>query len=84
MYRHRVIDDRNAGSNATRNIWFFSNSTDEQIDTEVSLRGTFKNLAWWNPHDGTTTAIENPNIANGRTQIPLKLDPVRSGFLVAE
>ena len=83
-YRHLVIDDRDAGSIATRNVWFFTNSTDEQIDTMVDLRGTFQKLAWWNPHDGTTTAIETPAIANGRTRIPLKLDPVHSVFLVAE
>jgi hypothetical protein len=75
-YRHRIIDGRD--------IYFFSISTDEKIDTVVTLRGTFNKLAWWNPHDGTITATTNVIQSDNRTRIPIKLEPVSSLFLVAE
>ena len=76
MYRHKVIDGRD--------VYFFSNSTDAEIDTTVSVRGAFHQLAWWNPHDGSITTISNSQRSNNRTEIPLQLGPVSSLFLVAE
>ncbi|MEM6378532.1 MAG: glycosyl hydrolase, partial [Bacteroidota bacterium] len=49
-YIHKVKDGKN--------IYFFTNSSDDAIETEVILKGKL-NLENWNPHTGTTFALEN-------------------------
>ena len=75
-YIHKIKDGRN--------IYYFANSTDERVDTEIVLRGKLM-LQSWNPDDGRITAIEGAAvIENGTpcTQVRLELGPVRSTFLV--
>jgi hypothetical protein len=76
-YIHKVKDDQH--------IYYFANSSDEEIETEVLLKGDFK-LELWNPHTGETikkipcetTSKEDQNF----TRIELKLNPVESLFLM--
>jgi hypothetical protein len=75
-YLHRVKDGRN--------IYYFANSTDEPVETEVILRGKMT-LQKWNPHTGETQSVPTvPTIANGVafTRAPLQLDGVKSVFFV--
>ena len=77
-YIHKVKDGRD--------IFYFANSSDESIDTDVFLRGNF-HLERWNPHSGTITSsfhterIEKHGVTY--TKFNLKLSPVRSVFFVS-
>ena len=70
-----------------RNIYLFSNSTDNPIDTKVVLRGSM-DLKAWNPMDGSKLPIEQTHSQSkdGQelTTVPLKLDPISALFLVQE
>lgn len=75
-YIHKVKDGKN--------IYFFANSSDKSIDTEVSLRGD-QLLEIWNPHTGDnkkaealTTTVNDQKITTFR----LNLAPVSSLFYV--
>jgi hypothetical protein len=72
MVLHRIIHGRD--------VYFFTNSTSETIDTTVLLRNAqSRRWEWWNPHDGNRSqAIQS----DGKTAIPLKLGPVESRFLI--
>ncbi len=75
-YIHKQMNDRS--------IWFFANSSDNTIDTPVTIKGNRK-IQVWNPYtgmisDGETT-IETLN-GQQYTRIRIKLDPVKSVFLV--
>ena len=73
---HRILDGRD--------VYFFSNSTEQSVETTVSLNGTKnRRFEFWNPHDGTIREAESVRFVGGRTTIPLKLAPVNSVFLVA-
>jgi hypothetical protein len=75
-YLHKVKDGRN--------IYFFANSTDGRVETEVTLRGDLK-LESWNPHTGETSPLKTSVVKkNGRsfTRAALQLDPVTSVFFV--
>jgi hypothetical protein len=75
MYLHRIIQGRD--------VYFFSNSTTETIETTVLLRSSqSRRFAWWNPQDGNRTDVEGTPQSDGKTAIPLKLGPVESRFLV--
>ncbi len=75
MYRHHRVDGRD--------VYFFGNSTDENIDVPVSLRGEYETLSWWNPHTGEIAAINDFTVTeNGRTIVRLKMTPVSAVFLV--
>jgi hypothetical protein len=78
-YIHKVKDGRE--------IYFFANSTDEPIDTTVTLRGNV-NLSIWDPMDGTTHKIEATHATaesnQALTTVPLKLRPVSALFYVQE
>jgi hypothetical protein len=75
-YIHKVKDGKD--------IYFFSNSANNGINTTVKIRGD-KNLEIWNPHTGE---IEKAEISrtkeNGEpvTIIKLVLDPVSSLFFI--
>jgi len=74
-YMHRVLDGRD--------VYFFSNSTEESVETTVSLRGAGnRRFEFWNPHDGTIRQVDSVRIDGSRTVIPLKLGPVESVFLI--
>jgi hypothetical protein len=67
-----------------RNIFFFANSTDRRIETEVCLRGNLT-LQRWNPHTGNIAPLPaTALIENGQhfTRARLELDPVKSIFMV--
>jgi hypothetical protein len=57
-----------------RNIWFFANSSGNEIDVPVSLKGNFK-LEKWNPHSGQITPLATTTTAD-------KKDVVTSGRLI--
>ena len=76
-YIHKVKDGRN--------IYLFSNSSDNSIDTEVVLRGSM-DLEAWNPLNGVNRNVEQTHSKSqdGRdlTTVPLKLDPMSALFFV--
>lgn len=71
--------------NQNRDIFYFTNSSDENIETEVLLRGNLT-LQKWNPHTASTNETfktEHVKINNQEyTKIVLKLDPVKSVFYI--
>jgi len=73
MYLHRIIHGRD--------VYFFSNSTSESVETTALLNGKPRRFAWWNPRDGSRVEIEG-KYSDGNTAIPLKLGPVESLFLI--
>jgi hypothetical protein len=75
-YIHKVKGDRN--------IYFFSNSTDKPINTNVALRGDRK-LELWNPHSSEKQKADIiKSIVNGEaiTTVKLSLEPESSVFFV--
>ncbi len=77
-YLHKVKEGRH--------IYFFANSTDEHIDSEITLRGNLR-LQSWNPHDGSIRKIESDQqSANDApvTRARLTLAPLQSVFWVEE
>jgi len=68
-----------------KNIYMFTNSSDEEIDTEVLLKGNLK-LQEWNPHTGLIIKNNSMEIVkkDGQefTKFSLKLNPVKSVFMV--
>lgn len=78
-YIHKIKDGRH--------IYFFSNSSDETITTEVSLKGNFK-LYEANPHNGTISALtdtKNIKMDNQEfTKVSLTLAPVTSIFWISK
>jgi len=78
-YLHKVRDGKD--------IYFFANSSDNIIDTEVLLRGKV-NLESWNPHDGSIKKL--PGIThsqkNGQTYTRCKLNlaPVKTIFWISK
>jgi len=77
-YIHKVKDGRD--------IYFFANSSPQDIDTKVVLRGK-KTLRIWNPHTGAQQDAEStPGEVNGQpvTNIHLVLPSVTSQFFVQQ
>ena len=77
-YIHKIKDERH--------IFYFTNSSNETIETEVTIRGKM-NLENWNPHDGTFSRIQNVSHfeENGHlfTKGKLLLKPVSSTFWIS-
>jgi hypothetical protein len=65
---------------AGHDIYFFANSSEKPVDTAVILRGN-KDLAIWNPHDGSRTPSAKPQ-GGTVTKLQLRLAPVSSLFYV--
>jgi hypothetical protein len=77
-YIHKVKDGRD--------IYFFANSSPQDVDTKVVLRG-HKTLTIWNPHTGGQETAEVTNTGAGEqatTTVHLKLASVSSLFFVGE
>jgi hypothetical protein len=77
-YTHKKKDNRD--------IYFFANSTDDNIETFVDVKGVIR-PELWNPSSGTFTPIkqtENVKL-NGQiyTRFPLQLNSVTSLFVVS-
>ena len=68
-------------------IYYFANSSDEIIDTDVMIRGKL-NLENWNPHDGNTVNLDGLSFmeieGETYTKCHLTLDPVSSTFWVSK
>jgi hypothetical protein len=77
-YIHKIKDGRH--------IYFFANSSNEEIDTDVLLWGNL-GLEAWDPHTGNISglACEDVEINNQAfKKCHLMLEPVKSVFLVEE
>ena len=69
-----------------RDIYFFANSTERKVDTDVVLRGAQK-LVLWNPHTGERKAVraEQSSVRGmAVTTMRLSLLPFKSTFYVTE
>jgi len=68
-----------------RDVYFIANSSDNDLVTHVRLRGKLKPQLW-DPHTGRTAPAEYSYVTPGGqdvTRIRLRLEPVRSIFVVA-
>jgi hypothetical protein len=69
-----------------KHIYYFANSSDEEISSEVLVRGKHK-LAEWNPHNGRIDKkIRSEQIIidnQDYTKIKLRLGPVKSVFYLS-
>jgi hypothetical protein len=78
-YIHKIKDGRD--------IFYFANSSDEPIETEVLIRGGFK-LESWDPHNGAISKLASLGQVQHEGQVysrfKLTLDPVRSVFWVGK
>ena len=74
-YIHKVHDGRD--------VYYFANSSDETIKTDILLRGRLE-LQSWNPHDGVVSPIEEIEMqerdGEWYTKCPLSLESVSSVF----
>ena len=76
-YIHKVLDNKH--------IYFFANSSNNAVNTTVTLRGALEKPMLWNPVDGTKkdaeyeiTTIDGQTVTN----VTLKLTAVESVFIV--
>ena len=71
-----------------KDIYFFANTKDKALETTASVRGTKKNLEYWDPQDGSreTATAEYKESRNGEQYTSFKLSiPALSGlFVIAE
>ncbi len=78
-YIHKIKDGKH--------IYFFTNSSDELIQTEVVLRGQLR-LEHWDPHNGKISKLETMTLVDGdemiHTRCKLRLAPVSSAFWIAK
>jgi hypothetical protein len=74
-YTHRHIPD-------VGDIYFVSNRIDAAVATSAIFRTAGRQPEWWNPLDGSTRDLPNSTVSNGRTTVPLRLEPRESGFVV--
>ena len=69
-----------------QDIYFFANSAEKHVDTEVILRGK-KNLQIWNPHTGEQEPVRSTHTTAGGTHtttVRLVLPPFSSLFYIQE
>jgi len=72
--------------NGTTDVYFFANIGDAAAEAVVRLRGKLKPEAW-DPHTGRISAPDYSSVVeDGQpvTRVKLKLDPVRSIFIVGK
>lgn len=78
-YIHKIKDGRD--------IYYFANSSDEFIETEVLLNGNLE-LEEWNPHNGMVEEKVNSSLQKiedeDYTKIKLNLKPVSSVFWISK
>ena len=74
-YIHKVIGGRH--------VYFFANSSQTAVDVHVRLRGKLA-LETWDPHTGEIGPADAALLPDGGdvTRVRLRLEPVRSVFLV--
>ena len=69
-----------------RDIYFFANSSEKRVDTNVVLRGR-KQVTIWNPHTGEKeqTKLTHAKVGGAEvTTVRLVLPPVESRFYIQE
>jgi hypothetical protein len=69
-----------------KDVWFFANSSDNNVDVPVIIKGKHK-LQTWNPQNGQISECESTIISQAGinfTRVQLKLDPVQSVFILPE
>ncbi|MBP3693555.1 MAG: hypothetical protein J6J31_03845, partial [Thermoguttaceae bacterium] len=77
QYIHKVKDGRD--------FYFIANSSDSGVSLDVSLRGTFRTLEFWDPMTGEMTAVPESMVTReaGFVKISgLELAPIQSKFIV--
>ena len=71
-----------------KDIYFFANTTNSPLESTATVRGTKKNLEYWDPQDGSKAAAsaEYKEARNGEQTTSFKLSiPALSGlFVIAE
>ena len=65
-----------------KEIFYFTNTTDKEVNGNVSLRGEWKELQLWNPQTGNIESIK-AQTDGSRTTIQLSLPAVSSTFVIA-
>lgn len=63
-------------------LWFVSNQEVEKIEVTASFDVNGLQPEWWNPVDGSVRELPAFEFKEGRTLIPLALEPLQSGFVV--
>ena len=69
---------------AGKHVIFVANSSDDDVETTLSIRGGF-DLERWDPHTGATRSADARLVGAGqglRTEVPIELPAVRSLVLV--
>jgi len=70
-----------------KDIYFFANSSDDEVSTYARVRGRIK-PELWDPYTGEMVNLKDVRYIreHGKiyTRFPLKLDPVRSVFIVTK
>lgn len=70
-------------------FYYVTNTTDKPIATTVSLRGAFKKVEYWNPHDGSTQTVpdcKSEKLPDGTyvTHVQISIPMVSSLFVVGK
>ncbi|WP_200912289.1 glycosyl hydrolase [Pedobacter sp. Leaf216] len=73
-YTHRT--------SAELDIYFVSNATNKAIQENCEFRSTKGTPELWNAINGTTKQLTDFKLSNGKTNVPIKLDPYESAFIV--
>jgi hypothetical protein len=69
-----------------REVYYFANSSDDAVDTEVRLRGD-RVMQLWNPHTGEKAPAEVTHLlehGEAATRLRLKIAPVTSLFAITQ
>jgi hypothetical protein len=77
-YTHKVKNDRD--------IYFFANSSEKDVETMVTLRGR-KKLTLWDPHSGAVKKLSGRNTKKGGmsvTEFELILPGTHSLFVIGK
>ena len=63
-------------------LYFIANATSGREETTARFRVSGKQPEWWDPLTGTTRDLPEFTQEGGITTLPLRLDPLQSGFVV--
>ena len=73
-YTHRTLD--------AAEVYFVANPEPQSVDAVADFRMTGKQPEFWWPDTGRTEQVNNYEIKDGVTRIPLRLDPSGSVFVI--
>ena len=74
----RYIHRREAGTD----FYFIANRTDQTRTTTCRFRVAGLQPQWWNPVSGQCRELPEYEEKDGRTSVPVRLEPFESGFVV--